>query len=137
MHKKYHVFLLRLQITAAVEPTLPRRTKKSWLKSAKTTSAAAHRVSVCTCLRPRVCVFFVKCCADILFYSQTPGDCCIPKADDEISIGKEMVTFACSGLRHGTRAHMLLISLDWLLDNYSAVILLDGFMVGWLDDWMD
>lgn len=50
------------QTTAAVAPTAPERTKWSWITSAGTTSAAAHRVlCVYKCVRAsvRACQVFV------------------------------------------------------------------------------
>lgn len=51
------ILCLCSQITAAVVPTLPVRTKKSSQRSAGTTSAAARRVKcVCSTARVHVCV---------------------------------------------------------------------------------
>lgn len=55
------ILCLCSQITAAVGPTLPARTKKSSPRSAGTTSAAAHRVKcVCSTARVHVCVDVVS-----------------------------------------------------------------------------
>lgn len=98
--------VLWIQTTAAVAPITPERTNWTWITSAGTTSAAAHRVQcvyecVNVCVHARcLCVSHVYHGLCFLFF--TPGDCCISKSETENFPSKERETFACKGLHHGT-----------------------------------
>lgn len=103
-----------IQITAAVEPTLQKRTWRIWLRSARTTCAAARRVR----RAPERNTAFTHTCADsvdnFLFSvcSSCPGDCCVSKSEGENFPSKKRETFACTILHHGVNAHAQSEHLD-------------------------